>query len=276
MKSTLNLQDTALPSAWAEIFGDESPAALLKPQAYRLAFADPEFLLRRETRGIRFQLKMLKPDLAQQAAGIHHTVVVYGSARFVSEAQAQAQLQAAQASGEAEEEIEPAPVRQVVAAIGAVVPLSDESGGVAGVAEVVTEGPFGQIDPVEPAVARHVDRARAVVVAPREVAGAGRGAERRGRIVIGEAHAPFRQRIERRRVHDRIAIAAEVAPAEIVGEDEEDVRAGFRRRGGATGRGHAEAHAEEERERGSPHVDEPVARGFTRTAVRRAARSAAG
>ena len=102
MKSTLNLQDTALPSAWAEIFGDESPAALLKPQAYRLAFADPEFLLRRETRGIRFQLEMLKPDLAQQAAGIHHTVVVYGSARFVSEAQAQAQLQAAQASGEAE------------------------------------------------------------------------------------------------------------------------------------------------------------------------------
>ena len=45
---------------------------------------------------------MLKPDLAQQAAGIHHTVVVYGSARFVSQEQAQAQLKAAQASGEAE------------------------------------------------------------------------------------------------------------------------------------------------------------------------------
>ena len=102
MKSTHNLQDTALPSAWAELFGDESPAALLQPQAYRLAFADPEFLLRRETRGIRFQLEMLKPDLAQQAAGVHNTVVVYGSARFISQAQAQAQWQQAQARGEPE------------------------------------------------------------------------------------------------------------------------------------------------------------------------------
>ena len=102
MKSTRDIKDNALSSAWAEIFGHEDPSALLQPQAYRLAFADPEFLLRRETRGIRFQLEMLKPDLAQQAAGIHHTVVVYGSARFVSEAQAQAQLQAAQASGEPE------------------------------------------------------------------------------------------------------------------------------------------------------------------------------
>ncbi len=38
--------------------------------------ADPEFLLRRETRGIRFQLEMLKPDLDQQDAGIENTVVV--------------------------------------------------------------------------------------------------------------------------------------------------------------------------------------------------------
>jgi hypothetical protein len=35
----------------------------LGADAYRLAFADPEFLLRRETRGIRFQLEMLKPDI---------------------------------------------------------------------------------------------------------------------------------------------------------------------------------------------------------------------
>ena len=103
MKSTRDIKDTALPSAWSEIFGHEAPSDLLQPQAYRLAFADPEFLLRRETRGIRFQLEMLKPDLAQQAAGIHHTVVVYGSARFVSQAQARAQLQAAQAAGDAQQ-----------------------------------------------------------------------------------------------------------------------------------------------------------------------------
>ncbi len=101
MESTRNIKDTALPSAWAELFGHEDPSALLEPQAYRLAFADPEFLLRRETRGIRFQLELLKPDLAQQEAGIHHTVVVYGSARFVSMDTAQAQLQTAQGGDEA-------------------------------------------------------------------------------------------------------------------------------------------------------------------------------
>jgi hypothetical protein len=41
-------------------------------------------LLRRETRGIRFQLELLKPDLALQQAGIANTIVVYGSARGLS------------------------------------------------------------------------------------------------------------------------------------------------------------------------------------------------
>ena len=31
----------------------------LKPQAHRLAFGDPEFMLRREARGIRLQLELL-------------------------------------------------------------------------------------------------------------------------------------------------------------------------------------------------------------------------
>ena len=60
----------------------------LDPDASRLAFADPEFLLRRETRGIRFQLELLKPDLEQQAHGIENTIVVFGSARFRSEEEA--------------------------------------------------------------------------------------------------------------------------------------------------------------------------------------------
>jgi len=59
--------------------------------AYRLAFDDPEFLRRPETRGIRFQLELLKPELIQAEAGIHSTVVVFGSARFKSQAQAQRQ-----------------------------------------------------------------------------------------------------------------------------------------------------------------------------------------
>ncbi len=102
MKSTHDLQQTALPSAWTELLANRDPAAAMTPQAYRLAFADPEFLLRRETRGIRFQLEMLKPDLAQQEAGIEHTVVVFGSARFQSLQDAQAALQQAQAAGDAQ------------------------------------------------------------------------------------------------------------------------------------------------------------------------------
>lgn len=102
MENTRNLKETALPSAWAEMFGHENPSALMQPQAYRLAFADPEFLLRREVRGVRMQLEMLKPDLAQSEAGIEHTVVVFGSARFVSAETAQAQLAAAAQSGNAQ------------------------------------------------------------------------------------------------------------------------------------------------------------------------------
>ncbi|MBQ0131680.1 MAG: TIGR00730 family Rossman fold protein [Comamonas sp.] len=82
----------------------ESTAAdPLQPDAYRLAFADPEFMARREARGIRFQLEMLKPDLGQEARGIEHTVVVYGSARFVDMDTAQSRLSQAQIDGDAQQ-----------------------------------------------------------------------------------------------------------------------------------------------------------------------------
>jgi uncharacterized protein (TIGR00730 family) len=100
MENTQNLQEQRLADAWAELQSSAHNGISLQASANRLAFADPEFLLRRETRGIRFQLELLKPDLEQQAQGIHNTVVVYGSARFVSEQQAQEQLQAAQADGD--------------------------------------------------------------------------------------------------------------------------------------------------------------------------------
>lgn len=101
MKSTPDIQEHALPHAWADLLAGAPSEQWLAPEANRLAFADPEFLLRRETRGIRFQLEMLKPDLAQAQAGIEHTVVVFGSARFVDRAAAQTQLQAAQLTGQA-------------------------------------------------------------------------------------------------------------------------------------------------------------------------------
>ena len=103
MQSTQNLKEPSLPHAWADLQAEGKSSDWLEPEAHRLAFADPEFLLRRETRGIRFQLEMLKPDLAQAEAGIEHTVVVFGSARFVDRAAAQAQLQIAQQSGQAQD-----------------------------------------------------------------------------------------------------------------------------------------------------------------------------
>jgi uncharacterized protein (TIGR00730 family) len=100
MQSRQDLLAPSLPHAWADLQAEAQTTDWLEPEAHRLAFADPEFLMRRETRGIRFQLEMLKPDLAQTEANIEHTVVVFGSARFVDLAGAQAQLSAAQQSGQ--------------------------------------------------------------------------------------------------------------------------------------------------------------------------------
>jgi hypothetical protein len=100
MQSRQDLLAPSLPHAWADLQAEAQTTDWLEPEAHRLAFADPEFLMRRETRGIRFQLEMLKPDLAQTEANIEHTVVVFGSARFVDLASAQAQLSAAQQSGQ--------------------------------------------------------------------------------------------------------------------------------------------------------------------------------
>ena len=50
--------------------------------AYRLAFADPEFLLREELRPVRLQLELLKPQLELDARGIRSTVVLFGGARI--------------------------------------------------------------------------------------------------------------------------------------------------------------------------------------------------
>ncbi|APW46899.1 TIGR00730 family Rossman fold protein [Rhodoferax antarcticus] len=88
-----------LADALADLLKQPADAPGMSPNAYRLAFADPEFLLRRETRGMRLQLEMLKPDLNQREQGVDQTVVVFGSARFPSPETAQTSMQAAQASG---------------------------------------------------------------------------------------------------------------------------------------------------------------------------------
>lgn len=66
--------------------------------SYRLAFTDTDFLLREELRPIRLQLELLKPDLIQQEHNVHSTVVIYGSARQISQEKANERLEEARAA----------------------------------------------------------------------------------------------------------------------------------------------------------------------------------
>lgn len=64
--------------------------------SYRLSFADDDFLMQDELRHVRLQLEYLKPQLILEQHQIQATVVVFGSARFLSPEQAQLLLQQAQ------------------------------------------------------------------------------------------------------------------------------------------------------------------------------------
>ena len=100
MQTTQDLKETMrlLPTL-DTLAGGEA----LQPDAYRLAFDDAEFMSRRQARGIRFQLELLKPELGMEQERIHHTIVVYGGARFVPPDVAARQLEQARASGDAQQ-----------------------------------------------------------------------------------------------------------------------------------------------------------------------------
>jgi uncharacterized protein (TIGR00730 family) len=102
MEANTQLHQHQLADAWQDLHLQLHNGNALKADSNRLAFADPEFLFRREARGIRFQLELLKPELGQTEQGIEHTVVVYGSARFAAPDEAAEQLAQAQASGDAQ------------------------------------------------------------------------------------------------------------------------------------------------------------------------------
>ena len=101
MNNTHNLHDKRLADAWATLQTHSDKGLPLDPDPSRLAFADPEFLLRRETRGLRMQLELMKPDIEMRAHGIENTVVVFGSARFRSEEESGALIAQAEAAGDA-------------------------------------------------------------------------------------------------------------------------------------------------------------------------------
>ncbi|MCK5933464.1 MAG: LOG family protein [Fulvimarina manganoxydans] len=73
------------PSSRSEVEGAReasSTDAASAISAARLAFDDPDFLTRAETRGLRLQLEWMKPELHLIEAGIRSTIVLFGGARI--------------------------------------------------------------------------------------------------------------------------------------------------------------------------------------------------
>jgi hypothetical protein len=71
------------PSAEEDLGTDRGQAATpqtLSP-SHRLAFADTDYLISDELRGVRLMLEYLKPEAVMKAEGIAATVVVFGSTR---------------------------------------------------------------------------------------------------------------------------------------------------------------------------------------------------
>ena len=65
--------------------------------SYAIAFEDRNFIWSDHTRPIRLQLEMEKPEWIMRQAGIRSTIIVFGSARFVSPKRAQRLLDEANA-----------------------------------------------------------------------------------------------------------------------------------------------------------------------------------
>lgn len=61
-------------------------------KAFRKNVDDIPFMLRDEARSLRLQLEFLKPDVLLREVGVNSTVVIFGSARTLSESQAKTNL----------------------------------------------------------------------------------------------------------------------------------------------------------------------------------------
>jgi uncharacterized protein (TIGR00730 family) len=81
----------------ARIAGKTAEAPHCQSPSYRLAFQDPDFLLKDELRPVRLQLELLKPELILQEHHIESTIVIFGSARIPEPESAAEGLAAARA-----------------------------------------------------------------------------------------------------------------------------------------------------------------------------------
>ncbi len=79
----------------ARLANTPTASAQTEHPAYALAFQDNDFLLRDDLRPVRFQLELLKAELALSEAGIDSMFVFYGSARIPSPEESAGVLEAA-------------------------------------------------------------------------------------------------------------------------------------------------------------------------------------
>ncbi len=68
---------------------------IVESRTYLPADEDPSFLRHPETRGVRLQLDYQKPETYLRAAGVRHTIVVFGSTRLCEPAAARRRLEEA-------------------------------------------------------------------------------------------------------------------------------------------------------------------------------------
>jgi len=86
------------PKPTRELLPAQKDALLRKireSHAYLKAYADMDFMGRKDLRAVRLQLELLKPELILREHKIRSTIVVFGSARILSGSEAQAALQVA-------------------------------------------------------------------------------------------------------------------------------------------------------------------------------------
>ena len=69
---------------------------IMQSPAYRLAYEDPDLMADDDLRPLRLQMELLKPERILHAHGINSTVVVFGSARTLSQEQARQRLEQAE------------------------------------------------------------------------------------------------------------------------------------------------------------------------------------
>lgn len=102
MDDKITVSHRTFPSAEedAAAAAKTTPIPQTEHPSYRLAFQDPDFLLREELRPVRFQLELLKPEMLLKEHGIASTFVLYGSARIPSPETAEALVAAARTDWE--------------------------------------------------------------------------------------------------------------------------------------------------------------------------------